>query len=108
MKTWRNLDTEQGEKMLVDSPDMSDAEEMSLAPLTPGGREPPARSQWQLFLRRFLRHRLAVASLVILVVLYIVVSFPHVDRPLPAQPEATLAPHRADGEALARHRRPRP
>ena len=55
--------------------------------LVPGAREAPARSQWQLFLRRFLRHRLAVVSLLILVVLYILVSFPHTDRALPAQPQ---------------------
>ena len=40
--------------------------------------EPRARSQWELIGRRFLRHRLAVVSLVLLVVAYIVVSFPHV------------------------------
>jgi len=33
--------------------------------------EPPARSQWQLFRRRFLRHRLAVIGLVVLVALYV-------------------------------------
>jgi peptide/nickel transport system permease protein len=32
--------------------------------------EPPARSQWQLFRRRFLRHRLAVLSLAALAALY--------------------------------------
>lgn len=32
-----------------------------------GAPEPEARSQWQLFLRRFLRHRMAVLSLFILV-----------------------------------------
>ena len=33
----------------------------------PAVPEPPARSQWELVLRRFLRHRMAVASLVVLV-----------------------------------------
>ncbi len=37
-----------------------------------GGLDTPARSQWQLFLRRFLRHRLAVASLLVLVFLIVV------------------------------------
>lgn len=32
--------------------------------------EPPARSQWELFRRRFLHHRLAVAGLLALVLLY--------------------------------------
>lgn len=35
------------------------------------GTEPVARSQWQLFRRRFLRHRMAVISLVLLVALCI-------------------------------------
>ena len=73
--------------MLVDTPGMSDAEEISLVPLPGESREPAARSQWQLFLRRFLRHRLAVASLVILVVLFVVVSFPHLFAPYPLNPK---------------------
>jgi peptide/nickel transport system permease protein len=43
--------------------------------LVPVGGEPPARSQWQLFLRRFLHHKLAIASLIILVLLYLIVIF---------------------------------
>src|SRR4051794_24286291 len=40
--------------------------------------EAPARSQWQLFLRRFLRHKLALISLAVLVALYLIVAFaPH-------------------------------
>jgi peptide/nickel transport system permease protein len=35
------------------------------------GAEPVARSQWQLFRRRFLRHRLAVFGLIVLLVLYV-------------------------------------
>lgn len=34
--------------------------------------EPPARSQWQLFWRRFLRHRMAVVSVFVLVGLFVV------------------------------------
>ena len=37
------------------------------------GTEPPVRSQWQLFRRRFLQHRLAVFGLVVLVLLYVAV-----------------------------------
>jgi hypothetical protein len=33
--------------------------------------EPEPRTQWQLFRRRFSRHRLAVVSLVLLIVLYV-------------------------------------
>jgi peptide/nickel transport system permease protein len=35
------------------------------------GAEPAARSQWRLFLRRFLRHKMAVLSLFVLVLLYV-------------------------------------
>ena len=35
----------------------------------PGGDGPVARSQWYLFRRRFFRHRVAVASIVVLAVL---------------------------------------
>jgi peptide/nickel transport system permease protein len=37
--------------------------------------EPPARSQWQLVLRRFLRHRVAVASLIVLLALFLMALF---------------------------------
>src|SRR5438874_2071657 len=43
--------------------------------LVPIGLEAPARSQWQLFLRRFLRHKLAIAYLVVLILLYLIVAF---------------------------------
>jgi len=35
------------------------------------GVEPEARTQWQLFFRRFLRHRLAVASLFVLIIMIV-------------------------------------
>ena len=37
------------------------------------GTEPPVRTQWQMFRRRFLRHRLAVFGLLILILLYVAV-----------------------------------
>jgi peptide/nickel transport system permease protein len=43
--------------------------------LVPMAGEPRARSQWQLFLRRFLHHKLAVASLLILMLLCLTVAF---------------------------------
>jgi peptide/nickel transport system permease protein len=92
MKTWRDLNATKGGTTVVESPEIA-PEEVSIEPLTPEGREPPARSQWQLFLRRFLRHRLALASLLILIVLYLVVSFPHVTAPFPLNPKK-LAPTR--------------
>ena len=42
--------------------------EAQLAP----GVEPEARSQWQLFRRRFVRHRMAMVSLVVLIILIVV------------------------------------
>jgi peptide/nickel transport system permease protein len=43
--------------------------------LVPLEGETPARSQWQLFLRRFLHHKLALISLFVLVSLYLIVAF---------------------------------
>jgi peptide/nickel transport system permease protein len=37
------------------------------------GTEPPVRTQWQMFRRRFLRHRLAVIGLLTLLLLYVAV-----------------------------------
>jgi peptide/nickel transport system permease protein len=68
-------------------------EEVPAEPIAPDVREPPARSQWQLFLRRFLRHRLAMASIIILVALYIVISFPHLFAPYPLNPKTLAQPH---------------
>jgi peptide/nickel transport system permease protein len=87
MRTWRSFDTERdGDRMLVDTPGFSEAEDISIAPLPAETRQPAALSQWRMFLRRFLRHRLAVASSVILVVMYVVVSFPHLFAPYPLNP----------------------
>jgi peptide/nickel transport system permease protein len=44
-------------------------EPMTAAPTEP---EPVARSQWQLFRRRFFKHRMAVLGLIVLILLYIV------------------------------------
>ena len=44
---------------------LPDEGELQLQP----GVEPVARSQWQLFRRRFLRHRLAVISLLVLIIM---------------------------------------
>jgi peptide/nickel transport system permease protein len=90
MKTWRDVGATKAGSTVVESPEIA-REEVSIQPLTREAKEPPARSQWQLFLRRFLRHRLALASLLILIVLYLVVSFPHVTAPYPLNPK-TLAP----------------
>src|SRR4051812_8592426 len=60
--------------------------------IVPVAGEAPARSQWQLFLRRFLRHKLAIVSLIILILMYLIVIFaPHLafyklnPNPLPLQ-----------------------
>jgi len=54
----------------------------------PPSVEPRARSQWALILRRFLRHRLAVVSLLVLVVLYVVASLPHLFAPYALNPKS--------------------
>jgi peptide/nickel transport system permease protein len=78
------------EKVTTAAPEVPPSE-VSLVPLTQVANEPAARSQWNLFFRRFRRHRLAIASLVFLVVLYLLVSFPHLTAPYPLNPK-TLSP----------------
>ncbi|HEX3567792.1 MAG TPA: ABC transporter permease subunit, partial [Acidimicrobiales bacterium] len=68
------------------------AEKVTLAPIVPGVNEPPARSQWQLFGRRFRKHHLAVVSLIVLVGLYLIVSFPHVFAPYQLNPRTLALP----------------
>jgi peptide/nickel transport system permease protein len=82
MKTQGDLGSTQADEVVIEAPDLP-AEKVSIGPLTPGSNEPPARSQWQLFFRRFRRHRLAVGSLIVLAVLYVLVSFPHMMSPYP-------------------------
>ncbi len=79
------------EKVTTAAPEVPPSE-VSLAPLTQDATDPPARSQWQLFMRRFRRHRLAIASLVLLVVLYLLVSFPHLTAPFPLNPKNLSLP----------------
>jgi peptide/nickel transport system permease protein len=90
MRTWREYGADTADRVLIGSPEIP-AEKISDQPLLPEAREAPARSQWRLFLRRFLRHRLALASLLILVLLYTLVSFPNLTAPYPLNP-TTLAP----------------
>ena len=47
----------------------------------------PVRSQWRLFLRRFLRHRAAVIALLVLLTLYVGVLFAKQVSPYPINPE---------------------
>ena len=49
--------------------------------------EPPARSQWQLILRRFLRHRVAVGSLLVLVTMFLLAIFARQVAPYPLNPK---------------------
>jgi peptide/nickel transport system permease protein len=51
------------------------------------GAEPVARTQWQLFRRRFFRHRVAMLGLFILVVLCIVVFGANFVAPYPNKPD---------------------
>ncbi|TML40875.1 MAG: ABC transporter permease [Actinobacteria bacterium] len=72
------------------------------APIEAGavaGVEPEARSQWQLFWRRFLRHRLAVVAGGTLILLYLAALFAHQIAPY------TLNPNLGDPKVLlqARH-----
>jgi peptide/nickel transport system permease protein len=88
MKTGRDLQTQ------VEAPTpVLPGGETGAEPLMPEVKEPPARSQWQLFVRRFLRHRLAILSILVLVLLYIVISFPHLFAPYPLNPKTLAQPH---------------
>jgi peptide/nickel transport system permease protein len=71
-----------------------DAVEAEAAPETvrvPGGRPPRPRSLWRLGLRRLRRHRLAMAALYVLVVLYALMVFADF-----------LAPYHYDNESRSR------
>ncbi len=91
MKTRGDLTTAPNDpdKVVLAAPNVP-AEEVSLAPLTQAAMEPPARSQWQLFFRRFRRHKLAMISLVFLLVLYILVTFPQISAPYPRHIKLSL------------------
>jgi peptide/nickel transport system permease protein len=65
----------------------------TVEPLQESG-EAPVRSQWQLIRRRFLKHKLAVASLVLLVLMFLVVLFAGQISPYELNPRLT-------GEVLA-------
>ena len=63
------------------------AEVGSAAEGAPDPSEGAVRSQWRLFLRRFLRHRTAVVALLVLVGLYVAVLFAEQVSPYPISPE---------------------
>ena len=52
----------------------------------PTDAEGEARSQWKLIVGRFLRHRLAVACLLVLIAMYLVCSLPHIFAPYSMKP----------------------
>jgi len=56
------------------------------------GVEPVARSQWQLFRRRFLRHRMAVISLLVLIILCMMCFGASWIAPFPKNNQDLLAP----------------
>ena len=54
------------------------------------GAEPVARTQWQLFRRRFFRHKVAVAALILLVLLYVCALFAHQLAPYDLNPKLNI------------------
>lgn len=64
-----------GEVLTVDVAETAELD--APPPLSPGlpVSEPPARAQWQLVLRRFFRHRVAVVALAVLVTLFLLALF---------------------------------
>ena len=85
MKTQDELNAEAGRAVVVDLAQVAELD-ASLPVLGVPMTEPPARSQWQLILRRFLHHRVAVLALAILTVLFILVIFAKQVAPYPANP----------------------
>ncbi|MEY2453429.1 MAG: peptide/nickel transport system permease protein [Acidimicrobiaceae bacterium] len=69
------------------------------AELIAGIAEPEARSQWQLFRRRFVRHKMAVFALAVLLALYVIVIFAGTFAPYDPNPsplplkDANIAPN---------------
>ena len=63
------------------------AEVGATAEAAPDVADDAVRSQWRLFLRRFLRHRAAVVALIVLLALYLGVLFAKQVSPYPINPE---------------------
>ena len=89
-----------GEPVTVD---IADVAELDAPPPIVGIpiTEPAARSQWQLILRRFLRHRVAVAALVILVVVFLLVFFAEFTARTPLNPNPLPLLQANHGPSLA-------
>jgi peptide/nickel transport system permease protein len=62
------------------------AEELPAPGVIVPGSEPVARSQWELFRRRFLRHKVAVAAAIVLVLLCLSAIFAPLLAPYPLNP----------------------
>ena len=67
---------------------------------SPPGTEPVARSNWQLFRRRFFRHKMAVVAIIVVALLFIVCFGANVACPLPEERRG----HRASSARTARAR----
>jgi peptide/nickel transport system permease protein len=63
------------------------AEVTATAEVAPDLADEAVRSQWRLFLRRFLRHKPAVVALFVLLALYVLVTFAKQVSPYPISPE---------------------
>src|SRR4051812_21476837 len=70
-------------------PGVEPMETVHIGPSEPAQLEPVARSQWHLFLRRFLKHKLAVSALVVLILLYLICFFAPQLAPYPLNPKLT-------------------
>ncbi len=101
MMPGRNIGAQPEAERIIDAagmrpaPEAASAEqvlagELELDPTILAGAEPPPRSQWQLFRRRFLRHRMATLSLVVLVLLYVACFTAHLWAPYPPNDQDLL------------------
>jgi peptide/nickel transport system permease protein len=91
--------TETG-KVVVDSPELP-RQAIVVGPVSGENGDTVARSQWQLILRRFLRHRVAVAALVTIVVLYLIVLFAKQTAPEALNPKVLQLARANKGPSLA-------
>jgi len=58
-------------------------------PTGPGANEPVARSQWQLFFRRFRKHKVAMIAFFVLLALYLIAIFASTLAPYKLNPQLT-------------------
>jgi peptide/nickel transport system permease protein len=100
MRTTSDRQDAETTKVVVDSPE-APRQVIAIGAVVPERADTVARSQWQLVLRRFLRHRVALIALITIVAFYLIVLFAKQTAPEVLNPKVLLL-HRANqGPSLA-------